>query len=314
MASKTINTRHIIRNDTASNWASVNPTLALGELGVETDTSKLKVGDGTSKWNSLSYISGSGITSRVIDATLTASKWSNKVQTLTVSNAVDISSVNFPSTIKDSEYTAAVNAKFSWVVCDNGEIKIIATGTTPTVDIPLQLVVGLNSTKPNSTDRYWVPTVSTSGSTQVLTLNLPSLNAYTTGTRIAIKYTGATTTNATINVNLLGAKTILGKLVQNNKYILVYNGTNFVSNYWEVTVPTTGWSSTPPYTQTITVSGITAQDIPLINPIYNSATITRALEKSAYSLITMVETTTNAIKVTCDDLKPATAINLAISL
>ena len=82
----------------------------------------------------------------------------------------------------------------------------------------------------------------------------------------------------------------------------------------EVTVPTTGWSSTPPYTQTITVSGITAQDIPLINPIYNSATITRALEKSAYSLITMVETTTNAIKVTCDDLKPATAINLAISL
>lgn len=314
MASKTINTRHIIRNDTAANWASVNPTLALGELGVETDTRKLKVGDGTSNWNSLSYISGSGAGSNVINATLSAAKWSNKAQTITVSNAVDISSVNFPSTIEEPEYTAAVNANLSWVIYESGEIKIIATGTTPTVDIPLQLVVGLNSTKPNSTDRYWVPTVSTSGSTQVLTLNLPSLNAYTTGTRIAINYTGATTTNATINVNLLGAKTILGKLVQNNKYILVYNGTNFVSNYWEVTVPTTGWSSTPPYTQTITVSGITAQDIPLINPIYNSATITRALEKSAYSLITMVETTTNAIKVTCDDLKPATAINLAISL
>ena len=44
-----------LRRDTASDWARVNPTLALGEPGVETDTYKVKVGDGTSDWNTLPY-------------------------------------------------------------------------------------------------------------------------------------------------------------------------------------------------------------------------------------------------------------------
>lgn len=45
------------RRDTASEWASVNPILSLGEMGIETDTRKIKFGDGTTPWNSLSYIS-----------------------------------------------------------------------------------------------------------------------------------------------------------------------------------------------------------------------------------------------------------------
>jgi len=44
-----------IRRDTASDWTSANPTLAQGELGLETDTLKLKVGTGTTAWNSLAY-------------------------------------------------------------------------------------------------------------------------------------------------------------------------------------------------------------------------------------------------------------------
>lgn len=314
MATKTINTRHIIRNDSATNWAKVNPVLALGELGVETDTRKLKVGDGTTVWNSLSYISGSEAGLGVINATLSATKWTSNAQTITLTEAVDVTSIEFPSNIEDNEYQAAVKANLSWITLENNQVKVVVNGTVPTIDIPLQLVVGLNSIKPNATDRYWTPTVSTSGSTQVLTLNLPTLNAYTSGTRIAIQYTGTTTTSATLNINKMGAKTILGKLVQNQKYILTYNGTNFVSNYWEVTVPTSGWTTVPPYTLTIAVKGITAQDVPTISPIYNSATITRALEKSAYGLITMIETATDSIKVTCDDSKPSTAINLAIKL
>ena len=45
-----------IRRDTASNWTSANPTLAQGELGIETDTSKIKVGDGSTAWNSKTYL------------------------------------------------------------------------------------------------------------------------------------------------------------------------------------------------------------------------------------------------------------------
>lgn len=53
-------TRIQLRRDTATNWTSNNPTLAEGEIGIELDTSKLKVGNGTTAWNDLDYISGSG--------------------------------------------------------------------------------------------------------------------------------------------------------------------------------------------------------------------------------------------------------------
>jgi hypothetical protein len=36
-------------------WASENPVLAEGELGFEIDTGKLKIGDGSTLWNSLEY-------------------------------------------------------------------------------------------------------------------------------------------------------------------------------------------------------------------------------------------------------------------
>ena len=41
-----------IRRDTASNWFNTNPILLNGELGIETDTLKFKVGNGTA-WNSI---------------------------------------------------------------------------------------------------------------------------------------------------------------------------------------------------------------------------------------------------------------------
>jgi hypothetical protein len=43
------------RRGTASQWTTANPTLAQGELGLETDTDKVKVGDGSTAWTSLSY-------------------------------------------------------------------------------------------------------------------------------------------------------------------------------------------------------------------------------------------------------------------
>lgn len=44
-----------IRRDTSANWTANNPVLALGEPGLETDTRKVKYGDGTAAWNSLPY-------------------------------------------------------------------------------------------------------------------------------------------------------------------------------------------------------------------------------------------------------------------
>lgn len=48
-----------LRCDTAANWTSVDPILALAEAGYETDTGKLKFGNGTDEWSALSYWTGS---------------------------------------------------------------------------------------------------------------------------------------------------------------------------------------------------------------------------------------------------------------
>ena len=61
-----------LRRDTAANWTSVNPTLAAGEQGFETDTGKFKIGTGSTAWTSLLYATdASEITGTVIDGTTT---------------------------------------------------------------------------------------------------------------------------------------------------------------------------------------------------------------------------------------------------
>jgi len=48
-------TRFKLRNGTAAEWTAANPTLLKGEIGVETDTRKYKIGDGSTAWAGLSY-------------------------------------------------------------------------------------------------------------------------------------------------------------------------------------------------------------------------------------------------------------------
>ena len=56
MAEKTIKTTIQLRNDLAATWTTKNPVLKKGEIGIEIDTRKMKVGDGTTAWEALSYM------------------------------------------------------------------------------------------------------------------------------------------------------------------------------------------------------------------------------------------------------------------
>lgn len=49
----------LFRRDTSSNWTATNPILAGGEIGLESNTNKIKLGDGSTYWNSLAYFYGS---------------------------------------------------------------------------------------------------------------------------------------------------------------------------------------------------------------------------------------------------------------
>jgi hypothetical protein len=51
----TVQVRMQLRADTAANWTSINPTLLSAEIGLERDTNKIKIGNGSTTWNSLGY-------------------------------------------------------------------------------------------------------------------------------------------------------------------------------------------------------------------------------------------------------------------
>ena len=44
------------RRDTSARWTQYNPILLEGELGLETDTGKMKLGDGVNTWSALPYM------------------------------------------------------------------------------------------------------------------------------------------------------------------------------------------------------------------------------------------------------------------
>ena len=44
-----------LRRGTASQWASANPIISVGELVIETDTGKFKIGNGTNSYSQLPY-------------------------------------------------------------------------------------------------------------------------------------------------------------------------------------------------------------------------------------------------------------------
>jgi hypothetical protein len=104
-----------VRRGTAAQWTSANPTLASGEWGFETDTGKVKIGDGSTVWNSLSYF-GAG------EVTLTGT------QTLT------------NKTLTAPIITLATNAQaasYTLVLTDQSDIVEISNGSANTLTVPL---------------------------------------------------------------------------------------------------------------------------------------------------------------------------------
>ena len=120
------------RRDTAANWTSADPTLLAGEFGYETDTGKLKVGDGSTAWSSLAYEPGFSLsayplaTSDIADDAITGAKLANDItiaNDLTVTNNL---TVNGTTTTIDTT-TLVVEDK-------NIEIGKVSTPTDTTAD------------------------------------------------------------------------------------------------------------------------------------------------------------------------------------
>lgn len=82
---------------------------------------------------------------------------------------------------------------------------------------------------------------------------------------------------------------------------------------WTATITTT-WAGSGPYTQSVTVSGILASDMPHIAPVYSSDNATALAQKEAWSCISKAVTAANSITFACFEDKSATAIPIQIEV
>jgi hypothetical protein len=111
------------RRGTASEWESVNPILAEGEMAIETDTKLFKIGDGVLHWNDLDYggirgyVGSSGYSGSIgnlaVDNVLYVSKSGNDANSgvslnyskATIAAAVSIATTGTTIFVKSGDYT-----------------------------------------------------------------------------------------------------------------------------------------------------------------------------------------------------------------
>lgn len=114
MAERTLQAKLKVRSDTATKWQSNNPVLLQGEPALETDTNKLKFGDGTSAYNDLPYISSDAVTVEANPAdeatqTLEKLKVENNVYSIPQgTEVIDLGTVTLTGTEEEASGTVTV--------------------------------------------------------------------------------------------------------------------------------------------------------------------------------------------------------------
>jgi hypothetical protein len=192
-----------LRRGTAAQWTSANPTLAAGEQGWESDTGKLKIGTGSTAWNSLSYaitgatgtvtsitagtgLSGGTITTSgtiAIDSTVATL---TGTQTLTNKTLTD-AKINLAFDAETASYTAVLANNSQIVTMDNASANTFSIPTNASVAFPIGTQINVLQIGAGQTTIQAV----TSGTTSIL-----STAATAAAPKIRARYGAATCVKA----------------------------------------------------------------------------------------------------------------------
>jgi hypothetical protein len=132
-----------IRRGTAAQWTSTNPTLASGEQGFETDTNKMKIGNGATAWNSLPYIAADGDITGVTAGTGISGGGTSGTVTVSIDTSVtaDLTTAQTLTnkTLTDPKINLAFDAEtasYTAVLANNGQIVTMNNASANTFSIP----------------------------------------------------------------------------------------------------------------------------------------------------------------------------------
>jgi hypothetical protein len=174
----TLKTKLLLRNDTAANWKTSNPTLGKGEVGVEIDTYKLKIGDGSTAWNSLSYF-GTNVVVEGEGSVIVDAVYENGVLTLTKGDIeVDVG-VTSVKTTDDNVINLTPTTATAGAVTIDAKHATKGPGTTDTTK-GATADLTINSTTTSGTIKIPKVTVDKYGHTtglteQTLSITIPTI-------------------------------------------------------------------------------------------------------------------------------------------
>ena len=124
-----------LRRDTTANWASSNPTLSQGEIGYELTTGKIKIGTGSTAWNSLSYltIATNSVTGTLTfpDTTVQTTAWLGSLAYSSLTGLPTLATVATSGSYNDLSNKPNIAGTYSFnVAADDSSLKTINSNET----------------------------------------------------------------------------------------------------------------------------------------------------------------------------------------
>jgi len=224
-----------MRRDTAANWTSTNPTLAAGEVGFETDTYSIKIGDGSSTWNNLIYTSAPFVASYGSSGNYWFPSSGASVAAATLNNTMSLAAMYLPKPVSISRVACNVTtAAASSVVRiglyqhdpTTGRPKLSTSplfdwGTIDSTTTGVKEITGLSATLPGGWS--WLAWCAQGGGPSVSTITnmnnaLGVANLNTTSTPSGLDFTAARGSFTVSSVT--GAFGTISTLSNNNPSIL----------------------------------------------------------------------------------------------